>query len=190
MLILLNPLCVFISLGNQSTQHIRTMTFWDYFLYSILFLAGGLLLYLILVITLLTMGLRNKFAPPVKPTSMHDRIFDRVVIILRRYARYFKITYYAVNIILYFFLVPFTWLILLDLLFDFHYLKIAFVLFCIVFAFYCKDFEAFSLSLYKRSVQFLNYFNRFGSNYVVSSVWICVAVPLLIYALLLFLVLR
>ncbi|MFN6015319.1 MAG: hypothetical protein ACK47F_11565, partial [Flavobacteriales bacterium] len=80
------------------------------------------------------MGLRNKFAPPVKPTSLHDRIFDRVVIILKRYARYFKISYYAVNIILYFFLVTFTWLILLDLIFDFNYLKIAFVLFCIVFA--------------------------------------------------------
>jgi hypothetical protein len=39
-------------------------------------------------------------------------------------------------------------------------------------------------------VRFLNYFNRFGSNYVAIAVWICVAVPLLIYALLLFLVLR
>ena len=163
------------------------MTFWDYLLYSILFLVGGMILFLVLVITLLTMGLRNKFAPPVKPTSLHERIFDRVVNILKRYARIFRISYYAVNIILYFFLVPFTWLILLDLIFDFHYLKIAFVLFCIGFAFYCKDFEAFSLDLYKRSVRFLNYFNRFGSNYVVSSVWICVVLPIAIYSVLIYL---
>jgi hypothetical protein len=94
------------------------------------------------------------------------------------------------NILVYFFLGPFSWIVLLDLLLDFHYLKIGFLLFCIGFAFYCKDFEQFSVSLYKRSVRFLNYFNRFGSNYVAIAVWICVAVPLLIYALLLFLVLR
>lgn len=94
------------------------------------------------------------------------------------------------NILVYFFIVTFTWIVLLDLLFDFHYLKIGFLLFCIRFAFYRKDFEQFSVILYKRSVRFLNYFNRFGSNYIASSVWICEAVPLLIYSLLLFLVLR
>lgn len=166
------------------------MTFWDFLLYTILFLIGGVILFLILVIALISMGLRNKFAPPTKPSSLHDRIFDRVVKELKLYARVFKISYYAVNILLYFFLVPFTWLILLDVIFDFHYLKIGFVLFCIGFALYCKDFEAFSLKLYKRSVRFLNYFNRFGSNYVVSSVWICVVVPIAIYTLLIYLVVR
>ena len=94
------------------------------------------------------------------------------------------------NILVYFFLGPFSWIVLLELLFDFHYLKIGFLLFCIGFSFYCKDFEHFSVSLYKRSVRFLNYFNRFGNNYVASSVWICMAIPLLIHALLLFFVLR
>ena len=32
-----------------------------------------------------------------------------------------------------------------------------------------------------RSVVFLNYFNRWGGNYVLNSVIICVLVPILIY---------
>jgi|GEM_PF-673656 len=162
------------------------MNFWSFLFYALLFLVGAMLLYLILMIILLSMGLRNKFAPPVQPTSLHDRIFDRVVTVLMRYARYFRISYYTVNIIVYYILIPLSWLILLDLIFDFHYLKIAFVLFCIGFALYCKDFEAFSLNLYKKSVRFLIYFNRFGSNYVASSVWICVVVPILIYVILIY----
>ena len=31
------------------------------------------------------------------------------------------------------------------------------------------------------SVDFLNYFNRWGGNYILNSVVICVAIPILIY---------
>ena len=156
-------------------------------MYAVFLVVGGFILFFVLVIVLVSMGLRNRFAPPKKSSSLTERIFDRVVKILLGYARALKISYYAVNILLYYFIVPFSWLILLDMIFDFHYFKIGFALFSLGFFFYCKDFEAFSLNLYRRSVDFLNYFNRFGSNYVSSSVYICVLIPLLIYVGLIYL---
>ena len=166
------------------------MSFWGFLVYAVLILVGGFILFFVLLIALFSMGLRNKFAPPVMSVSLNERIFDRVVKILMGYARALNISYYAVNILLYYFIVPFSWFILLDMILDFHYFKIGFALFCLGFFFYCKDFEAFSLNLYRRSVVFLNYFNRFGSNYVASSVYICVLIPLLIYGGLIYLLLR
>lgn len=163
------------------------MSFWEFLVYAVLILAVGFILFFVVLIALFSMGLRNKFAPPVKAAPLTERIFDRVVKILMGYARAFKISYYAFNILLYYFIVPFSWFILLDMILDFHYFKIGFMLFCLGFFFYCKDFEAFSLNLYRRSVVFLNYFNRFGGNYVASSVYICVLIPLLIYGGLIYL---
>jgi hypothetical protein len=164
------------------------MTFWEIIGYSALLLLGAFMVYFMLIIVLLTIGLRNKFAPPVKSTSMLERIFKRVVKDLMYFARLLKVNYYEINILVFYFFVPFTWIILLDLIFDFHYLKIAFALFCIGFVFYYKDFSTFSIDLYRNSVRFLLYFNRFGSNYVASSVWICIVIPVLIYAGLIYLV--
>jgi hypothetical protein len=75
---------------------------------------------------------------------------------------------------------------MLDEIFDFHYLKVAFLILCIGFAFGCRDFKNYSDWAFNRSVDFLNLFNRFGSNYYKSSVWICVAIPIIIYIVLLF----
>jgi hypothetical protein len=49
-----------------------------------------------------------------------------------------------------------------------------------------RDFEKFSQVLFDRSELFLRWFKRLGTNYVAASVLICVALPLLIYALLIF----
>jgi hypothetical protein len=99
-------------------------------------------------------------------------------------------TYNQINVIFYYFFIPFTWLLLLDLLLNFHYLKISFGIFLLGFSFGCRDFKAYSDWLFDRSVSFLLYFNKYGSNYVASSVWICVSLPLLIYALLFFMLLK
>ena len=100
------------------------------------------------------------------------------------------LTYNEINIIVYYFVVPFSWLYLLDVMFHFHYLKIAFAIFTLGFIVGCRNFKSYSDWLFDRSVSFLNYFNRYGSNYVASSVWICVAVPIAIYAILLYLIFR
>jgi hypothetical protein len=162
------------------------MTYFEILYNTVLILISILVVFLLLIIGMMGMGLKNKFAPPAKPANMHERIFNRVVGVLMRYARFLKISYYEINIIVYYFLVPFSWLVLLDWIFNFHYMKIGFILFCIGFALICKDFSSFSIRLYKRSVDFLNYFNRFGGNYVASSVWICIVVPVLIYSTLIY----
>lgn len=99
-------------------------------------------------------------------------------------------TYNEINIILYYFIIPFSWLAMLDMVFEFHYLKIAAFVFCLGFYFGCKDFKSFSDRLFYRSVEFLLYFNRFGGNYFSWSVWICVAVPIVIYVLLFYMILK
>jgi len=97
-------------------------------------------------------------------------------------------TYNEINIIVYYFMIPFSWLVLLDIIFSFHYLKIAFVIFTLGFTVGCRNFKTYSDWLFYKSVSFLNYFNKYGSNYISSSVWICVSIPIVIYAILIYLI--
>jgi hypothetical protein len=114
-----------------------------------------------------------------------NSVFKLVAGILLRIGRITGLTYNEINILVYYFLVPFSWLLLLDIIFGFHYLKIVFAVYCLVFAIICRNFRRYADCLFDKSVSFLNYFNKFGSNYVKSSVWICVLIPVLIYILLL-----
>ena len=100
------------------------------------------------------------------------------------------LTYNEINIIVYYFGIPFSWLCLLDIIFNFHYFKIAFVIFTLGFIVGCKNFKTYSDWLFDKSVTFLKYFNKFGSNYVASSVWICVSLPISIYAILIFFIFK
>ena len=93
-------------------------------------------------------------------------------------------TYNEINVLIYYGLIPLSYCVLLDLLWGVHYLKLAFLSFCVGIVIGTPDFKSFSDRLFKRSVQFLNYFNRFGSNYELSSVLICLLLPLTIYAIL------
>jgi len=121
---------------------------------------------------------------------MINKIFRLVANALIALARITGLTYNEINILVYYFFIPFTWLVMLDEIFDFHYLKAACIVFCIGFAFGCRDFKNYSNWAFKRSVDFLNFFNRFGSNYYKSSVWICVATPTVIYGFLAYLVFK
>ena len=100
------------------------------------------------------------------------------------------LTYNEINIIVYYFGIPFSWLCLLDIIFNFNYFKIAFAIFTLGFSVGCRNFKTYSDWLFDKSVLFLNYFNKYGSNYVVSSVWICVSLPIAIYAILIFLIIK
>lgn len=60
---------------------------------------------------------------------MSRLIFMKVAGILTILAKKTKVTYKEINIIVYFFIIPFSYLVLLDVLFQFHYLKIAFLVF-------------------------------------------------------------
>jgi hypothetical protein len=115
---------------------------------------------------------------------MNNIIFNFVANALSYIGRKTNLTYNEINIVVYYFLIPFSWLIMLDIIFDFHYLKIGFAIYCFGFAVGCRNFKTYSDWLFNKSVSFLNYFNRFGSNYVASSVWICVSIPFFIYVIL------
>lgn len=121
---------------------------------------------------------------------MINKIFRLVANALIALARITGLTYNQINILVYYFFIPFTWLVMLDEIFDWHYLKAAFIVFCIGFTLGCRDFKNYSDWAFKRSVDFLNFFNRFGSNYYKSSVWICVAIPIVVYIYLGYLVFK
>ena len=60
----------------------------------------------------------------------------------------------------------------------------------IVALFIINDFSSFSDDLFDRSVDFLNWFEIIGWNYIQASVIICVFLPVLIYFVLRYLVRR
>ncbi len=121
---------------------------------------------------------------------MIDKIFKIVQEALEWLGKLTGFTYNEMNIIIYFFVIPFTWLCMLDYIFSIHYLKIGFGIITLGFYFGSRDLKKYSDWLFYKSVDFLEYFNRFGSNYYKSSVWICVAIPILIYTLLIAIIIK
>ncbi|MBG6131539.1 hypothetical protein IWQ47_003142 [Aquimarina sp. EL_43] len=93
-------------------------------------------------------------------------------------------SYKEINIIIWFFLIPFTWMFLLDKITEKNYFKIGFFAIVLIILITIPDFENFANWSFNSSVDFLNLFNNIGSNYKTSSVVICLLIPLLIYGLL------
>jgi hypothetical protein len=91
-------------------------------------------------------------------------------------------TYVEINIIAYFILIPCSWLAILDwILGTSGILSVLFLIAWLCFLFIRRDFRNFSEWLFQKSVDFLLFFDRFGSNYILSSVLICVVIPVLVY---------
>ncbi len=111
-------------------------------------------------------------------------LFKIVYDFLKFLEKFTGLSYEEINIIIWFILIPLSWAILLDTIFKKHYFKICFLTIIIVSLLYIDNFKIFSNTLFDQSVNFLNLFNHFGSNYVASSVIICVLIPLLIYIVL------
>ena len=90
-------------------------------------------------------------------------------------------TYNEVNIIVYYLLIPLSWTVMIDYLTKLPFLSPMFVLAWIVFL--LKDpmkFRDRSDWAFMKSVDFLLWFKKIGWNYVVSSVIICVVIPVLV----------
>lgn len=115
--------------------------------------------------------------------------FNLVAQWLHQLAKFTKLTYNQINIIVYFAVIPLSWFVLLDFYFSGYFFTIGFLIFLIGIKVGCRNFKQYSDELFMKSVHFLNYFNRFGSNYYKSSVLICVAVPIFIYSVLFYLIL-
>jgi len=121
---------------------------------------------------------------------LNNLIFKLVSNLLQYLAKKTRLSYVEINIIVYYFIIPFTWIILIDMLLNSHYLKLSFMIFTAGFRVGCQNFGTYSIWLFKKSVDFLNYFNRYGSNYVKASVRVCVLVPITIYVILIYLILK
>ncbi|MCX6163369.1 MAG: hypothetical protein NTU73_00655 [Ignavibacteriae bacterium] len=97
------------------------------------------------------------------------------------------LTYEEINIIVYYFFIPFSWVVLIDKIYNKHYLKISFLfvsIFFIVFLVSNNIFQRFSLWLFDKSAIFLNSFGFLGLDYYSASVVICVFGVVFVYALL------
>lgn len=90
--------------------------------------------------------------------------------------------YNEVNIIVYYLLIPLSWTVMIDYITMLPFLTPMYIIVWIVFLW--KDPMKFRDRCdwaFMKSVDFLLWFKRIGWNYVVSSVIICVVVPVLIY---------
>ena len=109
-------------------------------------------------------------------------IFRKVAKALYKGASAIGITYNEINIIVYYLLIPLTWTIMFD-----FYLGTPITTYALIFIWFgikigtWGRFRKWSDWAFMRSVVFLNNFNRWGGNYVLNSVIICVLVPVLIY---------
>ena len=101
------------------------------------------------------------------------------------------LTYNEVNIIVYYLLIPLSWFAMVDYITKMPFLTPMYIIAWIIFLW--KDPMKFKDRCdwaFDKSVEFLLYFKKIGWNYVVSSVIICVVVPVLVYVELIYAIIR
>ncbi len=122
---------------------------------------------------------------------MIKRIFGIVAKALLWIARKCGMTYNEVNIIVYYLIIPLSWTIMFDLWLGHPVLTFALIFIWIgIFIATRHTFKEWCDWAFKDSVDFLNWFNRWGGNYILNSVIICVIIPLLIYGGLVYLLIK
>ena len=91
-------------------------------------------------------------------------------------------TYNEVNIVVYYLIIPLSWTVMVDYITMMPFLTPMYIIAWIVFLW--KDplkFRDRCDWAFMKSVDFLLWFKKIGWNYIVSSVIICVVVPVLVY---------
>ena len=91
-------------------------------------------------------------------------------------------TYNEVNIVVYYLIIPLSWTVMVDYITMMPFLTPMYIIAWIVFLW--KDPIKFRNRCdwaFMKSVDFLLWFKKIGWNYIVSSVIICVVVPVLVY---------
>jgi len=116
---------------------------------------------------------------------------DNIFIIVRDFLKYLSsvsnLTYNEINIIVYYYILPLFYLSIIDNKLNTNTLKILFICLILFSFLLIKDFEKFSDFLFMKSVDFLKWFEIIGWDYIISSVIICVFIPILILVLILIL---
>lgn len=116
------------------------------------------------------------------------QIFSLIAYSLYTMAKWFKLTYNEINIIVYYFIIPLSWAIMIDYLIG--KLLLTEIVFCIWVGILIANrhtFEIWCDWAFEDSVKFLKWFKHIGWNYIVASVIICVFVPICVYAILIYL---
>jgi hypothetical protein len=112
-----------------------------------------------------------------------NTIFKIVYIVLKKLSAATGLTYNEINIVVYYIIIPMIYFVMIDKIFKKHIFKIVFA--CVVATtVFLVDFKLFSDTLFAGSVRFLLWFKVIGWNYTVSSVIICVIVPILLFGVL------
>lgn len=120
--------------------------------------------------------------------SVINRIFDFVAEALTYGASVFGITYNEINILFYYLFIPLSWAVMLDFYIRKPIASLVVVgVWGVIILCKWRNFSDWCDWLFQQSVDFLMYFNRLGSFYYLTSVIICVLVPLVIYGVLIYL---
>lgn len=91
-------------------------------------------------------------------------------------------TYNEVNIIVYYLVIPLSWMVMVDYITKMPFLTPMFILAWVIFLWKDKmKFRNRCDLAFDKSVDFLLWFKKIVWNYIVSSVIICVVVPILVY---------
>ena len=110
-----------------------------------------------------------------------NTIFQIVYSLLKWIAQITGFTYNEVNIIAYYIVLPFAYVILADRILKTHVVKLLYVVGVTACLIFIADFTIFSDWLFQKSVDFLLSFQFLGWNYIISSVLICVVFPAVVF---------
>lgn len=120
---------------------------------------------------------------------MVKQIFSSVAKSLLMVGRKTGLTYNEVNILVYYLIIPLSWAMMFD-----YWLGLPATSIVLLFVWCCIWFTKRHIFrdwcdwAFQCSVDLLNWFNRWGGNYVLNSVIICVLLPLIIYGFLIWLI--
>ncbi len=117
---------------------------------------------------------------------MIQRCFWKVAIFLQLLAKKTKLTYNEVNVIVYYFIIPLTWCIMLDCIIHTPVFSFIWITLTISIWLCIDNFSDWCDKLFKLSQQFICFFGE----YIKYSVIICVIIPVIIYGILIFLMLK
>lgn len=112
------------------------------------------------------------------------KLFELTYEALMLLSRVSGFTYKEINIIVWFLIIPISWAFLIDKIYKFNYIKIISLITISITLLFINDFTAFSNWLFDISASFLRGFDSVGSNYIASSVIICLLIPIIIYIIL------
>lgn len=118
---------------------------------------------------------------------MISKCFKLVANALYSIAQITGMTYNEINIIVYYLIVPLTWTVMIDILIKMPITTtILLIVWIVIYIMHHNDFRQWCDWAFQKSVDFLLWFKCIGWNYILSSVIICVVIPVLIYGVLIF----